>query len=125
MNKVFLLGNLGRDPELRYSAAGKAVANFSLAVNEKYGDNQKTTWVTIVAWDKLAENCANHLRKGSKVLVEGKLSIRDWEDQDGKKHKTTEIIASSVHFFGGVNSGQAKPNTEDDLSGISLDDLPF
>ena len=121
MNKIFLLGNLGKSPELRYTPQGKAVSTFSLAVNEGSGDNQKTLWVDIVTWEKTAENCANHLNKGSKVLVEGKLSIRGWEDKDGGKHKKTEVVASFVQFLDRGEKGQAQ---SDNTSEIDLNDLP-
>jgi single-strand DNA-binding protein len=106
VNKVILVGNLGRDPELRYTQGGAAVANFSLATNEKWrdkeGNNQeRTEWHRIVVWGRTAENCAQYLHKGSSVYIEGRLQTREWEDKDGNKRSTTEINALTVQFLGG------------------------
>jgi single-strand DNA-binding protein len=106
VNKVILVGNLGRDPELRYIQSGQAVANFSLATNEKWkdkdGNNQeRTEWHRVVVWGKSAENCAQYLQKGRSVYIEGKLQTREWEDKDGNKRSTTEIVAQAVQFLGG------------------------
>jgi single-strand DNA-binding protein len=106
VNKVILVGNLGRDPELRYIQSGQAVANFSVATNEKWkdkeGNNQeRTEWHRIIVWGKSAENCAQYLQKGRSVYVEGRLQTRDWEDKEGNKRTTTEIVAQTVQFIGG------------------------
>ncbi len=106
VNKVILVGNLGRDPELRYIPSGQAVANFTLATNERWrdkeGNNQeRTEWHRIVVWGKSAENCAQFLQKGRSVYVEGRLQTREWEDKDGNKRQTTETIAQTVQFLGG------------------------
>jgi len=106
VNKVILVGNLGRDPELRYIQSGQAVANFSVATNEKWkdkdGNNQeRTEWHRIVVWGKSAENCAQYLQKGRSVYIEGKLQTREWEDREGAKRSTTEIVAQAVQFLGG------------------------
>ena len=106
VNKVILVGNLGRDPELRYIQSGQAVANFSLATNERWRDKEeknqeRTEWHRIVVWGKSAENCAQYLQKGRSVYVEGRLQTRDWEDKEGNKRTTTEVIAQSVQFLGG------------------------
>ncbi len=106
VNKVILVGNLGRDPELRYIPSGQAVANFTLATNERWrdkdGNNQeRTEWHRIVVWGKSAENCAQYLQKGRSVYVEGRLQTREWEDKDGNKRNTTEVIAQTVQFLGG------------------------
>lgn len=110
INKVILIGNLGRDPELRYTQAGSAVTNFTLATNEKWkdkdGNNQeRTEWHRIVVWGRSAENCAQYLQKGSSVFIEGRLQTREWEDKDGNKRHTTEINATSVQFLSGRGSG--------------------
>ena len=131
MNKVILLGRLGSEVDLRYTPQGTPVAKFNLAVNEGYGDKQKTTWVTIIAWNKQAENCANYLKKGLRALIEGRLSIRDYETNDGQKRKATEVIANQVQFLDrdrddatGAGSGSAGAG-HDEPSGTNLDDLPF
>lgn len=114
MNKVIELGRLGKDVELRYTQSGKAFATFSLAVDDGYGENKKTYWLSIVVWDKLAERCANSLHKGSKVLVEGKLTTRTTE-KDGKKSTFWDIVAFTVEFLDpkGQSQGQASPAVDD------------
>jgi len=106
VNKVILVGNLGRDPELRYIPSGQAVANFSLATSDRWrdkeGNNQeRTEWHRIVVWGKSAENCAQYLQKGRSVYVEGRLQTQEWEDKEGVKRKTTEVVAQTVQFLGG------------------------
>jgi single-strand DNA-binding protein len=106
VNKVILIGNLGRDPELRYTQTGQAVANFSLATTDRFstkdGDKQeRTEWHRIVAWGRTAEICAQYLAKGRSVYIEGRLQTNEWEDKEGQKKKTTEIVAQSVQFLGG------------------------
>ena len=118
VNKVILIGNLGRDPELRYTQSGSAVTNFTLATNEKWkdkeGNNQeRTEWHRVVVWGKSAENCAQYLQKGRSVYVEGKLQTREWEGKDGNKRYTTEIVAQAVQFLGGRGeSAGANPSTD-------------
>jgi single-strand DNA-binding protein len=106
VNKVILVGNLGRDPELRYTKNGQAVANFSLATTEQWNSREgqreeRTEWHRIVAWAKTAELCSQYLSKGRSVYIEGQLRTRDWEDRDGNKRQTTEIHAQTVQFLGG------------------------
>jgi single-strand DNA-binding protein len=107
VNKVILIGNLGRDPELRYTQSGQAVANFNIATTERFGgregseQREQTEWHRIVTWGKTAENCAQYLSKGRSVYVEGRLQTREWEDREGKKRWTTEIVAQRVQFLGG------------------------
>lgn len=101
LNKVMIIGNLGRDPEMRYTPSGQAVTQFTVAVNRNYKDGQgewqeETEWFRIVAWAQLAERTAENLRKGRKVYVEGRLQTRQWEDQSGQKRYTTEVIAQTV-----------------------------
>ncbi len=110
VNKVILVGNLGRDPELRYTKDGQGVANFTLATNERWrdkdgGSQERTEWHRIVVWGKQGENCAQYLQKGRSVYVEGRLQTRDWEDKDGNKRQTTEITALTVQFLGGRGGG--------------------
>ncbi|MDJ0781228.1 MAG: single-stranded DNA-binding protein [Desulfosarcinaceae bacterium] len=112
INKVIIIGNLGRDPEVRYTQDGTAVANFTVATSESWTDRntgekkENTEWHRIVVWRRLAEICGEYLSKGRQVYVEGKLQTRSWE-QDGVTRYTTEIIANTVQFLGGSGSGGA------------------
>lgn len=106
VNKAILIGNLGRDPELRYTENGTAVCNFSLATSEKWtdksGEKQKRTeWHRIVVWGKQAENCSEYLKKGRSTYVEGRIQTREWNDKEGEKRTTVEINAINVTFLGG------------------------
>jgi single-strand DNA-binding protein len=106
INKVILIGNLGADPELRYTNTGTAVGNFRIATNEQWTDKngerqERTEWHQIVVWGKQAENCGKYLRKGRSVYVEGRLQTRQWEDQSGNKRYTTEVVAQTIQFLGG------------------------
>lgn len=106
VNKVILIGNLGSDPELRYTQSGQAVANFNIATNERWNDKdgqtqERTEWHKIVVWGRQAENCEKYLSKGRQVYIEGRLQTRDWEDRDGNKRYTTEVVAQSVQFLSG------------------------
>ena len=106
VNKVILVGNLGRDPELRYTQNGQAVANFSLATTDRWNSREgqreeRTEWHRIVAWGKTAELCAQYLGKGRSVYIEGRIQSREWEDKEGQKRNTTEIVAQTVQFLGG------------------------
>ena len=104
MNKVILVGRLARDPEVRYTQSGKAVASFSLAVSRRFSrnsDQQNTAdFIPIVAWEKLAEICGNNLIKGSQVLVEGRMQVRNYDAQDGSKRYVTEVVAQDIEFMG-------------------------
>ena len=99
MNKVILLGRLTRDPEVRYTQSGKAVASFSNAVNRFAGGQEQADFIPIVAWEKLAETCGNNLTKGRRVLVEGRLSVRSYEANDGQKRRVTEVVAQNVEYL--------------------------
>src|SRR6266550_8201235 len=101
LNKAMIIGNLGRDPEMRYTPSGQAVTQFTVAVNRNYKDREgawqeETEWFRVVAWGPLAERTAEYLRKGRKVYVEGRLQTRQWEGQDGQKRYTTELVANTV-----------------------------
>ena len=103
INKVLLIGNLGADPELRFTASGTQVANFSLATSETWQDKsgerqERTEWHRIVLWRGLAEIAGQYLKKGSKVYIEGKLQTRSWDDQKGQKHYSTEVVAHSMQL---------------------------
>lgn len=100
MNQVSLIGRLGRDPELRYTTAGKAVTTFSIAIDSGWGESKTTDWIDIVCWDKTAETVAQHLRKGSQVGVEGRIKTRTYEGKDGTRKKATEVVTTRVHFLG-------------------------
>lgn len=110
INKVIVLGNLGKDPEIRYLPNGNAAANITVATSEKWKDKQtgemqeRTEWHRIVAFGRLAEIMGEYLKKGSPVYIEGKLQTRSWEDQSGTKKYTTEIVASELQMLGGRGS---------------------
>jgi len=112
--KCIIAGNLGRDPELRYTASGTAVCNFSVAASHGFGDKQKTEWFNVVAWGKTAEACSSYLSKGSPALVEGHIETRTW-DKDGVKQYKTELVAERVQFLGSKSEGQqsAPPQSSD------------
>jgi len=106
VNKAILVGRLGRDPETRYTTGGQAVANFSVATDYSYKDRngerqKKTEWHKIVAWRKLAEICQQYLKKGSLVYIEGRIESREWQDKEGQKRYSTEIIADEMRMLGG------------------------
>ena len=106
VNKVILVGRLGKDPEVKYTQGGTAMARFSLATDEVWKDQsgekqQKTEWHNIVAWNKLAEICGQYLSKGRLVYIEGRLQTRNWEDKEGNKRTTTEIRADNMVMLGG------------------------
>jgi single-strand DNA-binding protein len=117
INKVILVGNLGRDPEVRYSPNGQAVANITLATSESWkdkttGDKQeKTEWHRVVFFGKLAEIAGEYLKKGAQVYVEGRLQTRKWQDKDGADRYTTEIVANEMQMLGS-RSGQGAPNSD-------------
>ena len=140
INKVILVGRLGQDPEVRYTPDGTAVANFSIATSEEWKDKnsgekrERTEWHRIVAWRRLGEICGEYLSKGRQVYIEGRIQTRSWEDKDGNKRYTTEIIASDVQFLGGRDSattaspsagapgpGSLAPSDQ----GPQDDDIPF
>lgn len=144
VNKVILVGRLGKDPEVRYTPSGAAVANFSLATDESWKDKsgekqQRTEWHNVVAWNKLAEICGQYLNKGKLVYIEGKLQTREWDDKDGNKRRTTEVVASEMVMLGskaeGGGSGGSGGHRESPRQpvqvaetpdpGITDDDIPF
>jgi single-strand DNA-binding protein len=138
VNKVILIGNLGKDPEVRHLESGAVVANFSLATSETYKDRKtgekitQTEWHNVVIWRGLAEVAEKYLKKGSSVYIEGKLRSRSWDDKDGIKRYTTEILADVMTMLGGKSDSSTGSNSntpsetdvapfDDDSSG----DLPF
>ena len=137
LNKVMLIGNLGTDPEMKYTANGKAVTKFRLACSRAFNANdgerrEETEWFDVVAWDKLAELCSQFLQKGRKAYVEGRLQTRSWEGQDGQKHYRTEVNAQTVLFLDSAGGGGAARMDRYDDGGVPAaagatdpDDLPF
>lgn len=121
VNKAILIGNLGRDPELRYTPGGQPAANFTLATTERWTDKngqrqERTEWHNIVAWGKLAELVNQYLKKGRSVYIEGRITTRSWDDRDGNKKYRTEIVANQVQFIGtggtsAANDGYAPQGT--------------
>jgi single-strand DNA-binding protein len=112
VNKVILVGRLGRDPETRYTSGGQAVANFSVATDESYkdrnGERQKRTeWHKIVVWGKQAEIAQQYLKKGSLVFIEGRIQSREWQDKEGQKRTSFEIVANNFRMLGGRGDGMA------------------
>ena len=150
VNKVILVGNLGKDPEIKYTASGAAIANLTLATSESWNDKQsgekveKTEWHRVVAFQRLAEIMGEYLRKGSQVYIEGKIQTRKWQDQNGQDRWTTEVVANDMQMLGargGEGGGQpqgggggfrknpesqqqapAKPAFDNDFAD---DDIPF
>ncbi len=130
INKVILTGRLGKDPELRYTPKGTAVASFSMAVTDSY-NREVTHWVTCVVWGKPAENCANYLSKGSLVGIDGRIQTRNYENQEGRKVYVTEIVADRVEFLG-TKAQEKSADTADytdigniEVDGDTDDDIPF
>ena len=133
LNKVMLIGNISKDPELKYTPAGAAVASFSLATNESYKDkagNQqdRTEWHRLVVWNKQAEIAAEYLKKGAQIFVEGKLQTRSWE-KDGQKHYMTEIVVLNFQMLGRKSDGGAESPAPSDEQAPPVQDgggeLPF
>jgi len=136
VNKVILIGNLGADPELRYTSSGSPVADLRLATSRKYttkdgGTQEDTQWHRVVVWGKQAEHCKEYLAKGRQVYVEGRLQTRQWEDREGHKRWTTEVVAERVQFLGGRGGGGGgfdeapPPDDQDAPQSFGDDDIPF
>ena len=152
LNKAMIIGNLGRDPEMRYTPSGQAVTQFTVAVNRNYKNQtgewqEETEWFRVVVWGQQAERAAEYLRKGNKVYVEGRLQTRQWEDQTGQKRYTTELVANQVTNLerrtrddvgGGRRSGTRRPSERrsrpagaragdggEKFEDGNFDDLPF
>jgi single-strand DNA-binding protein len=121
VNKVLLIGRLGGDPEVRYTTNGGAVANFNLATNENWTDKngqkqERTEWHRIVIWGKMAELCGQYLSKGRQAYVEGRLQTREWNDKDGNKRYTTEIVAQNIQFLGGQGERASSTSINNDFA---------
>lgn len=120
-NHVEFIGNLGCHPQMRHTGSGKAVVNLRLAVTTGFGDSQRTDWLTIVAWDKLAEACRQYLAKGSRIFVAGRLQIRQWQGEDGQTRYSTEVVARQVIFLDRPNA----TGGSDEDQGDEEPDIPF
>lgn len=143
VNKAIILGNLGRDPEVRSTSSGQMVANFSIATNRVYTDRdgqrqEQTEWHNIVAWGRLAEIAEQYLKKGNQVYIEGRIQTRSWEDQSGETRRTTEIVVQEMQMLGGPRGDFDREGSEaagDDVAGSAGggpgvvaeedEDLPF
>lgn len=117
VNKAIILGNLGRDPEVRSTSSGQMVANFSIATNRVYTDRdgqrqEQTEWHNIVAWARLAEIAEQYLKKGDQVYIEGRIQTRSWEDQSGETRRTTEIVVQEMQMLGGARGGIDRGGSE-------------
>ena len=143
VNKVILIGNLGADPEVRYTPSGQAVATLRIATTEVWNNKengqkeQRTEWHRVVVWGKQAENCSQYLSKGRQVYIEGRLQTRNWTDKEGSTKYTTEIVANNVQFLGGKREEAETGVSEPEISGAQPnnfeagpstdldDDIPF
>ena len=136
VNKVILIGRLGADPEVRYTSSGTAVANFNMATSVNFTDKngektEKTEWHRIVAFGRLGEICGEYLAKGKQVYIEGRLQTREWEDRDGNKRRTTEIVANTMQMLGAAGDKvradvSDEPPPVNDVPDIGTEsDVPF
>lgn len=130
VNKVILVGRLGTDPEVRYTPSGAAVANFNLATNRSVKDkdgnwSDETDWHRIVVWNKTAEFCKEYVKKGNRVYIEGRLQTRSWEDNDGNKRYTTEVVAFDLQLLESVAEKPQKPTEQPEPANVDDDDVPF
>lgn len=133
VNKVILVGRLGKDPDLRYTTSGTAVANFTLATSERFKDRngeqqERTEWHNLVAWRQLAEICGKYLKKGKQIYVEGKIQTRSYDDRDGNKKYITEIIVDQMQMLGradedGGGSRRSEPQYQEEPSSRSRNDF--
>ena len=134
LNKFMGIGNLGADPELRTTTSGTSVCEFRLAINESWFDKasnerkERTEWIRVIVWGKSGENCAKYLSKGSKAFVEGRIQTREWNDKDGNKRYTTEIVANSVQFLstrGSAGGGSHAPSGGGGSQPFDDSEIPF
>jgi single-strand DNA-binding protein len=127
LNKVMIIGNLGRDPEMRYTPSGRPVTTFSVATSRTWNTSEgekhvETEWFNVVAWSNLAEICKQYLTKGQQVYIEGRLQTRHWEDQEGNKHTSVEIVANEMIILGERReAGEASAESES----IEEEEFPF
>ena len=132
LNKVLIIGNLGSDPEIKYTSSGSAVANLSIATSERWKDKntgeqkEQVEWHRVVLFSRLAEIAEQYLKKGSKVFVEGKLQTRDWEDAEGKKRYTTEVIAKELTMLDSKSGSDNAPQPQSSSPEDNIEeDIPF
>lgn len=139
VNKVILVGHLGADPEIRYTQGGAPVANLRLATSESWKNKngqkeERTEWHRIVVWAKLAELAAQYLSKGRQIYVEGRLQTRSWDDKEGHKRYSTEVVATNIQFLGGASERapmdtkgmpEDLPPPPENIGGASEEDIPF
>ena len=125
LNQCNFIGRAGQDPEIRYAPSGTAVCNFSIAVGYKYKDEESTEWVRVVAFGKLAEIIGEYVHKGKQLFVSGRMQTRSWEDKDGNKRYTTEIIANNVQFLGRGDTQQPPVTPTSSHTSPEEEDIPF
>ena len=131
VNKAIIIGNLGRDPDIRYTANGTAVANLSIATSDQWKDRQtgeqqeRTEWHKVTAWARLAEICGEYLGKGSKVYVEGRLQTRKWQDQNGQDRYTTEVVANEMQMLDSRGGGEQQQPPQQPEPQAGTEDVPF
>jgi single-strand DNA-binding protein len=121
-NRVVLVGNLTRDPEVRFTPNGTAVCNFGIATNRKYGEKEEVFFGEITAWGKLGETCEKYLKKGSKALIDGRLLTETWETEDGKKKSKTRIVAENVRFMDSKPKSEQEPHEQ---APVEDGEIPF
>ena len=122
-NRVILAGNLTRDPDIKYIQSGSAVTKFALAINRRTKNGDETTYIDVVAWEKLAETCNQYLKKGSSILVEGRISIRSYDDKDGQKRKSTEVIIDTMQMLDRKGEGSPSASNPSSPATFVSDDL--
>ena len=133
LNKVMIIGHLGKDPEMRYTPSGRPVTTFTVAVSRSWNSAEgerhaETEWFSIVAWGNLAEICKQYLTKGQQVYIEGRLQTRRWDDKEGQKHTSVEIVANEMMMLGerrDANQNQETPHAEDTGPVANEDEFPF
>jgi single-strand DNA-binding protein len=127
LNKIMLIGNLGRDPDMNYTSSGKAVTKFSLAVSRRMkdsetGDNrEETTWFTVIAWERLAETCSQYLHKGSKAFIEGRMTSRKYTNKDGIEATAWEVVASNIELLDPKSAASSGASDDE----MTADQVPF
>ena len=130
LNKIILIGNLGRDPDMNYTPNGKAITKFTMAVNRRSRDREtgerrdETTWFSVVAWDQLAETCNNYLHKGSKVYIEGRMGSRKYTDKDGVERTVWDVTAENMEMLDPKGAG-ASGEGQSGYGDVTADDVPF
>ncbi|MBC8264414.1 MAG: single-stranded DNA-binding protein [Anaerolineales bacterium] len=130
LNKVMIIGKLGRSPEMRYTPSGRPVTSFSVSTNRSWvnadGERREDTeWFNVVTWGNLAEICKQHLTKGQQVYVEGRLQTRGWEDQDGKKHYRTELVANEMVMLGERRGAETTAKGQESAAASESNEFPF